>query len=99
MATSFYFDDALTLAREEDVGLAMVDFVRSTIQQSAPCSSPIRPLCGSSDAPTAAEPSETPAHHQEDKAVHVLLESIFSRMTLPIVQVCEVSRLSSASQQ
>lgn len=99
VATSFYFDDALTLAREEDVGLALVDFVRSTIQQSAPCSSPVRPLCGSSDAPTAAEPSETSAHHQEDKAVHVLLESIFSRMTLPIVQMCEVSRLSSAPPQ
>lgn len=99
VSASFYFDDALTLAREEDVGLALVDFVRSTIQQSAPCSSPVRPLCGTSDAPSAAEPPETPAHHQEEKALHVLLESIFSRMTLPIVQMCEVPRLPSAPPQ
>lgn len=93
-APSFYFDDALTLAREEDVGLALVDFVRSTIYQSAPCSSPVRPVCGGVDALNAAEAAETPAHNHEERALHVLLESIFSRMTQPIVQMCETVRFS-----
>ncbi|KAL8436215.1 hypothetical protein Efla_003745 [Eimeria flavescens] len=85
---SFYFDDALTLAKEEDVGLALVDFVRSTIHQSAPSTNPHRPVLGGVDASSAADTAETPAHHHEERAVHVLLESIFARMTRPIVQMC-----------
>ncbi|KAL8455486.1 hypothetical protein Emag_000615 [Eimeria magna] len=87
-AASIYFDDALTLAKEEDVGLALVDFVRSTIHQSAPCANPHRPLCGGSDTSNAADVAEVASPPHEEKAIHVLLESIFSRMTLPIVQMC-----------
>ncbi|KAL8450599.1 hypothetical protein Emed_002471 [Eimeria media] len=88
-AASIYFDDALTLAKEEDVGLALVDFVRSTIHQSAPCANPHRPVCGGTDASTnAADAAEVASPPHEEKAIHVLLESIFSRMTLPIVQMC-----------
>ncbi|KAL8273049.1 hypothetical protein Esti_002970 [Eimeria stiedai] len=87
-AASIYFDDALTLAKEEDVGLALVDFVRSTIHQSAPCSNPHRPMCGGTDASNAADAAEVSSPHHEEKAIHVLLESIFSRMTLPIMRMC-----------
>ncbi|KAL8434609.1 hypothetical protein ACSSS7_003084 [Eimeria intestinalis] len=87
-AASIYFDDALTLAKEEDVGLALVDFVRSTIHQSAPCSNPHRPVCGGTDTSNAADAADAASPHHEEKAIHVLLESIFARMTLPIVQMC-----------
>ncbi|XP_026194498.1 uncharacterized protein LOC34620804 [Cyclospora cayetanensis] len=94
VATSFYFDDALTIAREEDVGLELVDFVRSTIHQSAPCTGPVRPICGGSDGSNAAEAAEEPVHHPEESAIHALLESIFSRMSHPIIQLCETARAS-----
>ncbi|CDI85784.1 hypothetical protein, conserved [Eimeria praecox] len=89
-AASFYFDDALTIAREEDVGLELVDFVRSTIHKSAPCPGPVRPV----DTPVTGEAAEGPMQQHEEKAVHVLLESIFSRMTQPIMQLNEPARPS-----
>lgn len=89
-AASFYFDDALTIARDEDVGLELVDFVRSTIHKSAPCPTPVRPV----DAPPTGEAAEAPLPQHEEKAVHVLLESIFTRMTQPIMQLQEPSRPS-----
>lgn len=92
-AASFYFDDALTLAREEDVGLELVDFVRSTIHKSAPPTGLVRPF----DPPSSVEGAEVPAQHPEERAVHVLLESIFSRMTQPIMQLCGPVQSSSSS--
>ena len=86
-AASFYFDDALTLAREEDVGLELVDFVRSTIHQSAPCCGPFRAICGGVDPPSFTEAAEVAAKNHEERALHVLLESIFSRMAQPICPV------------
>ncbi|CDJ36216.1 uncharacterized protein EMH_0040680 [Eimeria mitis] len=89
-AASFYFDDALTIAREEDIGLELVDFVRSTIHKSAPCPAPVRPV----DMAATGEAAEAPVQQHEEKAVHVLLESIFSRMTQPIMQLHEPARPS-----
>lgn len=101
-AASFYFDDALTIAKEEDVGLALIDFVRSTISQSAPVPSPLRPLSGgveTSNASVAEAAETTLAHHHEERAIHVLLESIFSRITRPIMQLSQTAHFSPVPSQ